>query len=112
MTKYVYFLSILYLPAPVIASATKTNNNSSACDATTRVSPFDKWKINAINMVKASTKAVGRVNNPIIINSEPTHSVATAAKPQKEVAKVIPILCIAEPIFSQFDVPSINFGIP
>lgn len=112
MTKYVYFLSRLYLPAPVTARAKKMKSNSKGCDAAAKVSPLARCEINAINMVNASTKAEGRVNNPIIIKSAPTHSAATAEKPQKEGAKVIPILCIAAPIFSQLDGPIINLGIP
>lgn len=112
MTKYVYFLSRLYFPAPVTARAKKMNSNSKGWDAAAKVSPLARCEINAINMVNASTKAEGRMNNPIIIKSAPTHSAATAAKPQKEGAKVIPILYIAAPTFSQLNGPIINLGIP
>src|SRR5690606_6955125 len=88
MTKYVYFLSRLYFPAPVTARAKKMNSNSKGWDAAAKVSPLARCEINAINMVNASTKAEGRMNNPIIIKSAPTHSAATAAKPQKEGARL------------------------
>lgn len=112
MTKYVYFLSKLYLPAPVTARAKKMKSNSKGWDATAKVSPLARCEINATNIVNASTKAAGLVNSPIMIKIAPAHSAATAEKPQKEVAKVIPILCIAAPIFSQLDGPIINLGMP
>jgi hypothetical protein len=112
MIIYVYFLSKLYFPAPAMASATKININSMGWDDLIIPSPFAKCIMKAINMVKANTNAVGRVNNPIIINAEPIHSAIVAENPQNEVINVIPILCIAEPVFSQFSGPFNNFGMP
>ncbi|GEM_PF-4279174 len=102
----------LYFPAPAIANAMKTNINSIGCEALIIPSPFAKCEIETISIVKANTQAVGRVNKPRMIKAAPTLYAAIAANPQKEVIKVIPILCMAVPNFSQFSGSLTILGIP